>query len=460
MYYHVTCINVELLGFTCKANAGTTCNVLDFPFDHYRCKTWNVAYRVKTRRRKTASDSKYAISSPSCASRVPAISLLSIGHLDPTLTCTFLFVNPVITEDDSSSIMPSGETETSVVPPMSSKLPTAVSSLVQYCMSQSTLAWPFRQEPRQREETLNITVRTPVDESTAADFCVPAPAAARLDPSRPSSQGSSMSNLSGAQTPPPGYSASAMTLLPPMPLGGGSGRLRKSQEQHDTPDATDMPDQDSTNIQQVWAEQGLAALQISLRQSMIRSGSLSTSPECAASSPARAMYVHALTYLLRGLPSDLTPDERRSLSASLPDVLKHESCSGALPDACLKGQQLPTRDGRPSLLHRAAYIVTLGTIALLTFLEPLLVRLYSFCIVYAQYYDVRQRVCSMCIAAAALILAQCQAVGRKRISLYEQVMDAKASPKGNAIEHNLWLAVCSISGGVHQALEEGQVRST
>ena len=166
------------------------------------------------------------------------------------------------------------------------------------------------------------------------------------------------------------------------------------------------------------------------------------------------MYVHALTYLLRGLPPGLTLDERRALSASMPDILQHHSCSHALSTTSLTGKELSTNVGPPSLLHRAAYLVTLGMIALVTFIGPILLSIFSLCIAYAQHYELRQRVSSVCIAFAALILAQCQAVGRKGISLYHHVKDTEGSQTNHHMERNLWLAACSISRGVHQALDE------
>src|ERR1700689_485701 len=77
---------------------------------------------------------------------------------------------------------------------------------------------------------------------------------------------------------------------------------------------------------------------------------------------ARQLYIHGLTYLLRGLPADLTTEEQLSVRSSLP-----QGVVGSLPidlksdNSKVQPNNNTSRQNEPSLLHRilASVIVQL-----------------------------------------------------------------------------------------------------
>jgi len=100
---------------------------------------------------------------------------------------------------------------------------------------------------------------------------------------------------------------------------------------------------------------GLSLLSLSVSES----NTLSQKSESSTASPsfARQLYIHALTYFLRGLPTDLTTEEGLSVRSALPpDIvapLRLEFDGVEMPSyRGSKNGRRRTKQSQPSVLHR------------------------------------------------------------------------------------------------------------
>lgn len=105
---------------------------------------------------------------------------------------------------------------------------------------------------------------------------------------------------------------------------------------------------------------------------------------------ARQLYIHALTYLLRGLPPDMTTDEQLSIRSALPcnivSTLHEEAVGQLTPPSTSDGKFSTLHHHRhpppPSLLHRALASAIIQLILLISFLLPyirlVLQRIYDY----------------------------------------------------------------------------------
>jgi hypothetical protein len=121
-----------------------------------------------------------------------------------------------------------------------------------------------------------------------------------------------------------------------------------------------------------FASQGLSLLSLCFNESSQLTSSLtSRSSSAASASFARQLYVHAVSYLLRGLPTDLTPEESVAVRSSLP-----EGVVGPLRLEVVGGEGGLFSDTRkqqpPSVLHRTIASTVVQVFLLVQFLLPYL----------------------------------------------------------------------------------------
>jgi len=135
-----------------------------------------------------------------------------------------------------------------------------------------------------------------------------------------------------------------------------------------------------------YAGQGLSLLSISIEES----SSISRNATYGNASFARQLYIHALTYLLRGLPPDMTTDEQISIRSALPSgvvlPLRIEAANEATLASSTGNRINPAAHRQPppppSILHRALASSIIQLILLLSFLLPyiriVLKRIYEY----------------------------------------------------------------------------------
>ena len=159
---------------------------------------------------------------------------------------------------------------------------------------------------------------------------------------------------------------------------------------------------------------------------------------------ARQLYIHAIGYLLQGLPPDLSEAEASTLQASMPPSLR-------VDDTRRDGQAssgTTTSPQTPSLLHR---LLASGIVQLFIF--------FSFVIPYiklwlgvAYRYERSHRVCERLFAAGVDLMDQ---VGKRSFGIVGTVMQI-----GNGKVGALMAGICAwwiegISGGIHDGVGEG-----
>ncbi|KAL8980882.1 MAG: hypothetical protein Q9205_004160 [Flavoplaca limonia] len=187
-------------------------------------------------------------------------------------------------------------------------------------------------------------------------------------------------NPSPATTPPPPYLH---------PLHPNAACL--SQEEPDT-----------TSFDPKYAQQSLSLLQTALQEN------------AQNSIFARQLYIHAVIYLLQGLPpsSTLTEAEKTGLRSAVPGCfMLPESAHNSKFETGLVGKyehdnapSLTSRENpeqpKPSLLHRAFATTVLLLVLLVQFASPYLLWLFSTLRHYDREYNIQVRVCSLLVTFA------------------------------------------------------------
>jgi len=157
-----------------------------------------------------------------------------------------------------------------------------------------------------------------------------------------------------------------------------------------------------------------------------------------------------MTYLLRGLPSDLTSEEILSMQSALPPSLVDLSpdCPHALvplhPDTST--QQGPVLE--PSLLHRVTALIVFETLILLQFLVPYMKLFVSHAYHLERKHRITQRLVNNGLMTA-------DAVRRGSLRLTHTVLQMNDGKVGQAISDVTVWWVRGLTGGLQQGIQEG-----
>lgn len=170
---------------------------------------------------------------------------------------------------------------------------------------------------------------------------------------------------------------------------------------------------------------------------------------------ARQLYMHGLMYLLRGLPSDLTPAEQLSIHGSIPrtllesedDVDKRRGLSGCA--GCAERHvNDPPRPSPPSFLHKILACTIVQFFVLFQFLVPYVKFLLRSAYEYEREHHISKKVLASSIDVADIfgkqsmtILAALYGMGNGKVGV---VLSNAAS----------WL-IDGITGGIHEGVGEG-----
>jgi hypothetical protein len=113
-------------------------------------------------------------------------------------------------------------------------------------------------------------------------------------------------------------------------------------------------------------QHGLALLNLAMR----------SQPTSATNDPLnRRLYIDGISYILRGLPTDLTPEETLVLRAATPASLMPEPQNESVVQQPTQQPQQPTEP--PTLLHRTISTATFYTLLLLTLMIPYMQALFT-----------------------------------------------------------------------------------
>lgn len=271
------------------------------------------------------------------------------------------------------------------------------------------------------------------------------------------SKSSSMSELPLPGTPPPGYTS--------RPSSGTVSPNRRSLVEPDLDFADDVSERPSssmsanpppfaatyeskTGINWKYAGQGVNLMTLAHRESSLPHYGLDETPPVLT----RQLYLHGVTYLLRGLPSDLTPEELLSLQAATPQSLadSHADSAGyALVPRSTQGQvQHNVAPQDASVLHRITATLVLQTFILIQFLLPYIKIFLAHAYQFEREHQITRRFVNGSITTV-------DDIGRRSLRLSQTICQMNDGKVGQAInEMTIWW-VRGVTGGVQQGFEEG-----
>jgi hypothetical protein len=166
----------------------------------------------------------------------------------------------------------------------------------------------------------------------------------------------------------------------------------------------------------------------------------------------RQLYLHGVTYLLRGLPSDLTAEELLSLQAAAPQSLVKsaaDSNSHALvPRSWQHQMRRDSSSQEVSVLHRITATLVLQTFVLVQFLLPYLKVFLSYVYQFEREHQITKRIVNGSITTV-------DDLGRRSLRLSQTICQMNDGKVGQAInEMTIWW-VRGVTGGMQQGIEEG-----
>ncbi|KAL6712259.1 hypothetical protein ACN47E_000136 [Coniothyrium glycines] len=166
----------------------------------------------------------------------------------------------------------------------------------------------------------------------------------------------------------------------------------------------------------------------------------------------RQLYMHGITYLLRGLPADLAPDEKSSLYAAMPQDLtyppmaSHSQALMPLSQRISAAQETPAPE--PTMLHRITATCVFQIFILAQFLLPYIKILLAQAYQLERKHQITRRVVDTGVATM-------DELGRRSMHLSQMVCRMHGGKVGQAIEEMTILCVKSVTGGVQQGIKDG-----
>lgn len=166
----------------------------------------------------------------------------------------------------------------------------------------------------------------------------------------------------------------------------------------------------------------------------------------------RQLYLHGMTYLLRGLPTDLTPEELLSLQAATPQSMVYcqtDPASHALVPRSGQTQvqrDMPQQD--PSILHRVTATLVLQTFIFIQFLLPYIKIFLSHAYQFEREHQITRRFVNGSITTV-------DDIGRRSLRLSQTICQMNNGKVGQAINDMTIWWVQGVTGGMQQGFEEG-----
>lgn len=166
----------------------------------------------------------------------------------------------------------------------------------------------------------------------------------------------------------------------------------------------------------------------------------------------RQLYIHGITYLLRGLPNALTPEESLSLQAAVPPgLLKLEAeadIHSLMPDPRnpLVAPKSPPR--HPTILHRMTAALVFQMFVLIQFLLPYLTLLVSRTYQFERKHQITKRLVNSSVTTV-------DELSRRSLRLSQTICQMNDGKVGQAINEMMIWWIAGVTGGVQQGIEEG-----
>lgn len=163
---------------------------------------------------------------------------------------------------------------------------------------------------------------------------------------------------------------------------------------------------------------------------------------------ARQLYIHALTYLLRALPTDLTTEEQLSVRSALPSGIVEPLRLEMNPGYTSSSQ--PQDSNQPSLLHRTLASTIIQLFIFFQFILPYLKYLLRSAYQYDREHKISEKVLSQSIETVDII-------GKRSLTLTGAIYEMGDGKLGQAITETAAWFVEGVTGGIHEGVGEGMV---
>ncbi|KAK5279927.1 hypothetical protein LTR16_007299, partial [Cryomyces antarcticus] len=208
-----------------------------------------------------------------------------------------------------------------------------------------------------------------------------------------------------------------------------------------------------SGIEWKFANQGLSLLTLSFQES----SSLSRNARGAIPSFSRQLYIHGLTYLLRGLPNDLTAEEticvRSSLPASMVEPVILKPCEGQLIRVRANGQPSTKQqqtEAETSLLHKILASGVVQLFLLFHFVVPYIKLFLGTAYRYERTHHVSERLFSGSINTM-------DGLGKKSLQIADSVCRLNDGKVGQAANELAGWWIKGVMGGIYEGVGEGMV---
>ncbi|KAI9847589.1 MAG: hypothetical protein M1837_002163 [Sclerophora amabilis] len=222
-----------------------------------------------------------------------------------------------------------------------------------------------------------------------------------------------------------------------MKLSSSSSAVSTLSSSQSTVDLCHVSGQE-TGIDWVNARRGLQLLGVAVDQASAASSGGRAEIDSAT---VRKTYVLGTSSLLRGLPTDLSSEDRVTVKSCLP------SCVVASGPSFEDSNSAPPQ---PSLLHRTVALVIIQTCLLVRFIFPYLRTLFwALC-----EYERRHRVSEKFLAASVDWLDKMGKTGQKLGDFISSIGDGKAA---QMLRELIAWCLLGLIGGIYEGLGEGVV---
>jgi hypothetical protein len=173
-----------------------------------------------------------------------------------------------------------------------------------------------------------------------------------------------------------------------------------------------------------------------------------------STSLGRQLYVHGLTYLLRGLPTNMTPEEKISIWSAVPLDVLDLSQVNTRSKSIIRAEErrLAEQNGEeaPSVLHRALATSIVQTFLLFQFLLPYINILAAAAYKYERQNRISERLFASSMNTMDGMMKSTVRIGNSLC----QMNDGKV---GQALNDLICWWVKGVTGGIHQGLGEGLI---
>jgi len=169
----------------------------------------------------------------------------------------------------------------------------------------------------------------------------------------------------------------------------------------------------------------------------------------------RQLYIHGLTYLLRGLPNNLSAEEKMSVCASVPDevvALRAASFTSTelihVKTSAERGIRNGRADQKPSLLQRVLAAVIVQMFLIVHFLLPYIKVFMAAAYRYERRHRVTERVVSFGVSTV-------DGAMKRSMDVSESVYCMNDGKVGRALNDLAVWWLQGVSGGIRDGVAEG-----